>query len=95
MAWQDPEAGYERKMRALAILNAWVNEPGGARPGGRPLWLETLFSYLEEDVDEAEVVIGFVELAGTLLVKLEKAGHDPQAVLEDIARRYRPEATDG
>ena len=89
MPWYDPEGAYARLQRPIAILNAWLNEPDGPQHGD-PLWLRTIFSYLEEGVDEAELVVGLAELSGILLVKLEKAGLDPQAVLQDVANRYRP-----
>lgn len=90
MPWDPPERGYERFTRAVAILNAWAQEPAGPPPDDEALWIRTVFSYLDEGVESAELVIGFVELAGALLTKLEAYGDDPQAVLADVAARYRP-----
>jgi len=70
--------------RAIAIMTAHMSDP----PGG-PLLIETIRGYLDEHVDESEIVIGFVNLCGVLLIRLENAtGRDNLTELQDIARKY-------
>ena len=70
--------------RAIAVMTGHFSEPGGV-----PLMIETILSYLDENVDESEIVIGLVNLCGVLLVRLENAtGRDALTELQDIARKY-------
>jgi hypothetical protein len=70
--------------RAIALLTGSIAEPDGG-----PLVLETIRSYLEEQVDEAEIVVGLMNLCTVLLIRLEKAtGRDNLTELQDIARKY-------
>jgi hypothetical protein len=69
---------------ALAVMTAWANSPSDVEFPG-----DVLLSYIEEDISEAELVLGFLNLAAILLVKLEKATAIPAPeLMADIARRY-------
>ena len=70
--------------RAIALMTSHVTEPGGG-----PLLIETIRGYLDEHVDESEIVVGLVNLCSVLLVRLEReTGRDTLSELQDIARRY-------
>ena len=43
-----------------------------------------------EDVEEAELVAGLLELAGILLIKLEAEGREAHEVLREISGRFGP-----
>jgi hypothetical protein len=69
---------------AVAVMTAWANSPSDVEFPG-----DVLLSYIEEDISEAELVLGFLNLAAILLVKLEKATAIPAPeLMADIARRY-------
>ena len=83
----DPERDEQRRQytrRAIALMTGHVSEPAGGR-----LMIETIRGYLDEQVDESEIVVGLVNLSAVLLVRLERAtGRDALAELQDIARMY-------
>lgn len=91
MPWIEEEKAYERFVRCVAILNAWLQEPDGVPDDTDPLWLDVIMSYIREGVDESELVIGLVELSGHLLVRLERHGEDSQNLLAEYAQRLRPD----
>jgi hypothetical protein len=74
----------ERLGPAVAIMTAWANSPRDVELAG-----DVLLSYIEEDIPEADLMLGFLNLAAILLVRLEKATAIPAPeLMQDIARRY-------
>ena len=83
----DPQYVYETMQRAIAILTAWTS----GDPDSGDFRGDVLLSYVEEGVRDEDLVLGFMNVSGVLLMKLEKhAGLMPDVVLQDIAQRYRP-----
>ncbi len=81
------EREYESLAAAIAILTADVTDPDRDEDFAR----RTLLDYrVDHDLSSDELLAGAMTLASVLLVKLEKEGHHPSAVLQDVARRYRP-----
>jgi hypothetical protein len=74
----------ERLGPAITILTAWANSPGDVQLAG-----DVLLSYVAEDISEDQLVFGLIDLAGILLVQLEKATGTPAPeLMRDLARRY-------
>lgn len=83
----DPNRNYQAMSAAIAVLTGWLES--GA--DNAELVKSVLLSYVEEDdLSDPELILGFLQVAGVLLIKLEKHGDDPMAVLQDLAARYRP-----
>jgi hypothetical protein len=69
---------------AIAILTAWANSNDDVRPS-----VDVLVSYVAEGIPEHVLVGGLLNLAGILLVRLEKATGTPASeLMADLARRY-------
>jgi hypothetical protein len=69
---------------AIAILTEWVNAGVDLGQVGA-----VMASYIADGLQEPDLVVGFIHLAGLLLVRLEKATGTPAPeLLTDLARRY-------
>ena len=71
---------------ALAIVTDLVlNHPGGVAQFGVTEFAAVIG---ESQMTDQDLVLGFLNLATILLVKLENAGHPMQDVLADIGRTW-------
>jgi hypothetical protein len=69
---------------AIAILTAWANSGDDLGQVGA-----VTASYIADGLPEPDLVVGLINLAGILLVKLEKATATPAPeLMADLARRY-------
>jgi hypothetical protein len=79
MARLDPE----QLGPAIAILTEWANS-GDDQPSG-----DVLLSYIADDIPEQDLVTGLINLAGILLIKLEKGtGKPAPELMRDLATKY-------
>lgn len=81
----EPDERFRDIGRAIGALTAWLETDED------PVFLgEEIRRTVAEGIEaEAALTIGLVNLAGLLLIRLEKAtGHPPQETLQDLARRY-------
>ena len=76
---------YESLRKAVGVMTAWVTD----NPDSTTFSRERLLEYIYNDPDnDVELVHGFVDLAGVLLVRLETAtGKGVQWHLQDIAAK--------
>jgi hypothetical protein len=71
---------------AIAILTAWATSEDACSSQSAG---EIAASYIAEGMPEVDMVKGLLNLAGILLIKLEKATGTPTPeLLRDLARRY-------
>jgi hypothetical protein len=69
---------------AIAILTAWANSGDDLGQVGA-----VTASYIADGLPEPDLVVGLINLAGLLLIRLEKATGTPAPeLLTDLARRY-------
>lgn len=84
MRSNDPDRHNQRISAVIAIMTAWYEEGGQSDFA----W-SVLESYIDDnDLTDPELVLAFWEVSGILLIKLERSGSNPRAVLQDIAQRY-------
>jgi hypothetical protein len=69
---------------AIAILTAWANSGDDLQQVGA-----VTAGYIADGLPEPDLVVGLVNLAGLLLIRLERATGTPAPeLLTDLARRY-------
>ena len=69
---------------AIAILTAWANSGDDLDQVAA-----ITASYIADGLPEPDLIVGFIHLAGLLLIQLEKATRTPAPeLLTDLARRY-------
>jgi hypothetical protein len=75
--------------KAIEVMTAWL-EAGPGVPPEELLWQVIRANTEEGREAEAQMTMGLVTLAGSLLLLLEEAtGRSPSAILHDIALRYQ------
>lgn len=74
----------ENVRRAIDVMTAWSSDGGPEFT-----WSRLVENVLDQPDGDLMLLMGFVNLAGELVVRLEKAtGQDVQSHLQDIARKY-------
>jgi hypothetical protein len=69
---------------AIAILTAWANSGDDLGSVGA-----VTANYVADGLPEPDLVVGLINLAGLLLIRLERATGTPAPeLLTDLARRY-------
>ena len=69
---------------AIAILTEWANAGADLAKVDA-----VMASYIADGLQEPDLIVGFIHLAGLLLVRLEKATGTPAPeLLTDLARKY-------
>lgn len=76
---------YDNTRKAIDVMTAWATD----NPNETDFSMERLREYVSEGPDgEAELMLGLVNLAGYVLIRLEVAsGQTMQWHLQDIARK--------
>ena len=74
----------ENVRRAIDVMTAWTSDGGPDFT-----WSRLVENVLDEPDGDLMLLLGFVNLAGELGIRLEKAtGQDVRSHLQDIARKY-------
>lgn len=74
----------ENVRRAIDVMTAWSSDSGPDFA-----WSRLVENVTDEPDGEIMLLMGFVNLAGELGIRLEKAtGQDVRSHLQDIARKY-------
>ncbi len=74
----------ENVRRAIEVMTAWTSDSGNEFA-----WSRLVENVTNEPDGEIMLLMGFVNLAGELGIKLEKAtGQDVRSHLQDIALKY-------
>jgi hypothetical protein len=74
----------ENVRRAIDVMTAWTSDSGNEFA-----WNRLVENVIDEPDGEIMLLMGFVNLAGELGIKLEKAtGQKMRAHLQDIALKY-------